>query len=69
MIGGNVKLEKVKEIIDDLEAGVVMYNKHKMNLKHKVNKNSICQLFNGGDFEVRLAAARNVHNKYCGRSQ
>ena len=47
-IGGNRKLDKAKEIIDDLEADVVMLNKHRMNISHKENRNRMSQLFNGG---------------------
>ena len=68
-IGGNDKLEKAKEIIDDLEADVVMYNEHRMNLRHKRNKNGMNQMFNGGEAEIRSVAAHNVHEKKCGRTQ
>ena len=30
-MGGNNKLEKIKELIDNLEADVVMYNEHRMD--------------------------------------
>ena len=67
-IGGNDKLEKVKELIDDLEAEVVMYNEHRMNLKHKRINNGTNQIFNGGDSEVRSVTARNVHERKCGNT-
>jgi hypothetical protein len=68
-IGGNAKLEKEKEVIDNLEADVVMYNEHRMNLRHTRNKNGMNQMFNGGDSEVRSVAAHNVHESKCGRTQ
>jgi hypothetical protein len=33
----NEKLEKAREIIDDLEADIVCYNEHRLNLRHKQN--------------------------------
>ena len=35
----NEKLEKAKEIIDDLEADVVAYSERRLNCKHKDNRN------------------------------
>ena len=50
---GNDKLDKAKELIDNLEADVVAYNEHKINFLHKLNCNGISQMFNrrecGGD--------------------
>ena len=65
----NAKLEKAKELIDDLEADVVMYNEHRMNLKHKRDTNGMNQMFNGGDSEVRSVAAHKVHASKCGKTQ
>ena len=62
-------MEKAKEIIDDLEADVVMYNEHRMNLKHKQNKNGMNQMLNGGDSDVRSVVAHNVHESKCGKTQ
>ena len=41
----NKKVEKSKEVIDELEADVVCYNKHRVNTKHKENHNGFNQLF------------------------
>ena len=68
-IRGNAKVEKTKELIDNLEAAVVMYDEHRMNLKHKRNMNGINQMFNGGDSEVRSVAVNNMHDSKCGRTQ
>ena len=46
LIGGNRKLEKAKEIIDDLEADVVMINEHRMNCSYKDNRNGLSQIKN-----------------------
>ena len=34
-INRNEKLEKAKEIIDELEVDVVAYSEHRLNFKHK----------------------------------
>ena len=52
-IGGNRKLKKAKEIIDDLEADAVMINEHRMNCSHKDNRNGLSQMFNRGECEIR----------------
>ena len=38
-IGRNFKLENVKELIDDLEADMVMYNEHRVNLNTQPEHN------------------------------
>ena len=68
-IGGNAKLDKAKEIIDGLEADAVMYNEHKMNCSHKLNRNGMSQMFNGGECEVRSVVGHNVHEKEGDRIQ
>jgi hypothetical protein len=60
-ICGNVKLEKMKTLIDDLEADIACFNEHKQNLMHKDNVNGFSQLFQGGEAEVRSVAAHNRH--------
>jgi hypothetical protein len=35
----NEKLEKARELIHDLEADIMCYNEHRLNLIHKDNKN------------------------------
>ena len=44
-ISGNEKVEKAKDVIDELEADVVCYNEHRINIKHKQNHNGFNQLF------------------------
>ena len=55
-IGGNAKLDKAKELIDNLEADVVAYNAHKINFSHKSNCNRMSQMFNGGEWQSWPAA-------------
>ena len=43
----NWRVEKAKELYDELEVDVVAYNEHKLNLWHKMNKLGINQLFWG----------------------
>ena len=67
-LSGNEKLDKAKEIIDELGADVVAYNELRLNWKHKDNKNGIRELFKGGETEIRAVAANNVHEN-VGRTQ
>ena len=69
VIPNNGKIEKAKEIIDDLEADLVAYSEHKMRMGHKLNQNGMSQMFNGGECEVRSVAGHNVHEKEGGRTQ
>ena len=57
----NGKLEKAKQIHDKLEADLVAYNEHRLNMKHKLNKVGFNQLFWWGEAEVRSVVAHNVH--------
>ena len=67
-INRNEKLEKAKEIIDELEADVVAYIEHRLNCKHKDNINLFLHMFRGGEAEIRSIAAHNVHEN-VGRIQ
>jgi hypothetical protein len=60
-LGGNAKLNKAKDLIDKLEADVVLYNEHRQNLMHSDNRNGWNQLSRGGEAEVRSIVAHNVH--------
>ena len=57
----NDKLDKAKDLINELGANVVAYNKHRQNLQHKDNRNGWNQLFRGGDADIRSVRAHNVH--------
>ena len=67
-ISNNDKLDKAKRVINDLESDIVVFNEHKLNLRHKDNKNGFSQMFNGGECKIRSVAANNVH-KNVGRVQ
>jgi hypothetical protein len=60
-LGGNTKLDKAKDLINELGANVVAYNKHRQNLRHKDNQNGWNQLFRGGEADFRSVVAHNVH--------
>lgn len=69
-ITGNVKLDKAKELIDDLEADLVAYNEHRLNMMHKENRNGFSQMFKGGEADIRSVSAHNVHEgRQVGRTQ
>ena len=57
----NENLEKAKEIIDELEVDVVAYSKHRLNCKHKDNRNGFSQMFRGEEIEIISTSAHNVH--------
>ena len=59
IISGNDKLEKARQIIDDIEAYVVAYCEHRQNLRQKQNKNGFRHIFNGGETDIRAIAAHN----------
>ena len=60
-LSNNDKVEKAKEIHDDLEVDVVAYNEHRLNMKHKSNVNGFNQLFRGGESSIQSVVAHNVH--------
>ena len=51
-INRNKKLEKAKEVIDELEADVVAYSEHRLNCKHKDNRHEFSQMFRGREANV-----------------
>ena len=38
-------------------------NEHKMRLGHKLNRNGLSQMFNGGETEIRSVMGGNTHEK------
>ena len=60
-ISGNEKLEKGKALIDDLEPDIVAITEHRINHKHKKNRNGLRQMFDGGEADIRAIQAHNVH--------
>ena len=62
-IGENEKLEKAKGLIDELEVNIAALNEHKMRLGHKLNRNGLSQMFNGGETKIRSVIGSNVHER------
>ncbi len=60
-LANNNKVERAKEIHDDLEVDIVAYNEHQLNMRHRCNVNGFNQLFRGGETEIRSIVAHNVH--------
>jgi hypothetical protein len=60
----NDKVEKAKEIIDDLEADIVAYNEHRLNMQDRHNVNGFSQLFKGGEAAIHSVVAHNVHENF-----
>ena len=68
-ISNNDKLDKAKEVIDELGVDVVAYNEHKMRMGHKDNRNSMSQMFNGREAEIRSVVGHNTHEEGGGKVQ
>jgi hypothetical protein len=60
-ITDNVKLERAKDLHDELEVDIAAYNEHRLNMAHRQNINEFNQLFKGGKAAVQSAVAHNVH--------
>ncbi len=67
-LGNNDKVEKAKGIINELEADIVAYNEHQLNMQNQQNVNGFNQLFKGGEVAIQSVVAHNVH-KYIGKVQ
>jgi hypothetical protein len=67
-LSDNEKVERMKEIHDELEINITAYCKHKINFKHKWNVNGFNQLFKGGEAPIQSIVAHNVHEN-VGRIQ
>ncbi len=67
---GNRNLDKCRDLFDKLGADIVAINEHRQNVKHKDNCNGWNQLFKGGEANVQLVVAHNVHeSEGIGRMQ
>ncbi len=60
-LSNNDKVEKAKGIIDELEADIVVYNEHRLNIQDQQNVNGFNQLFKGGEAAIQSMVAHNVH--------
>jgi hypothetical protein len=59
---------KTRCIHDELEADIVAYNKHRLNLRHKDNWMGFNQLLRSGEAEIKSVVAHNEHEN-VGRIQ
>ena len=59
-ISGNEKLEKAVELRKELNADGALFVEHRLNLKHKDNKNNFKQMFQRED-TVKAIAGHNIH--------
>ncbi len=67
-LSNNDKVDKAKEIHDNLEVGIVAYNEHRLNMCDRRNVNGFNQLFKGGEAALQSVVVHNVH-KNIGRVQ
>jgi hypothetical protein len=68
-IGGNNKIAKALDIKEDLNIDCLMYCKHRLNFRHKDNKNDLKQMFQR-ELACTAVSAHNVHEaKSAGRVQ
>ena len=54
VLSGNDKLDKARQVINNLEADIVAFIEHGLNLRHKSNKNGFRQMFNGGEADIHV---------------
>jgi exonuclease III len=63
-LSGNDKLDKLRLILDELEADLFGFNEHRINKKHADNrKYGVTQLFNGGESLVKGILSHNKHEQ------
>ncbi len=67
-LSNNAKLEKAKEIHDELEVEIAAYNEHWLNLRHRLNVNGFNQMFKGGEAAIQSITTHNTHEN-IGRTQ
>jgi hypothetical protein len=60
----NSKLERLREIHDELEVDIAAYSKHQLNMKNKKNCNGFNQLFKGGEAVAQSLVAHYVHKNF-----
>ena len=68
-ISSNKKLERCKEMFDELEVDLVAMNEIKINFGHKKNINGLSQMFNGGDAAIKVVHGCNNHDGAISRVQ
>jgi hypothetical protein len=68
-IRGNEKTRKILDVKEDLDIDCLMICEHRLNFKHKDNKNDLKQMFQQ-EISCLAVLAHNVHKaKYAGRAQ
>ncbi len=68
-ISGNDKIAKAIDIREDLDINCLMYCEHRLNFKHKENKNNLKQMFQQ-ELTCTAVSAHNIHKgKVAGRVQ
>jgi hypothetical protein len=68
-IGGNNKIAKALDIKEDLDIDCLLYCEHRLNFRHKDNKNNLKQMFQR-ELACTAVGAHNVHEaKIAGRVQ
>ncbi len=65
----NWKVEKAQGLHNNLEADIVAYNEHRLNMKHKSNSISFGKLFGGGEVDVHSVVAHIVHDDIRNRKE
>ncbi len=68
-IGGNEKIAKALDIKEDQDVKCLMYCKHRINFRHRDNKNDLKQMFQR-KLACTAVSAHNTHEaKVAGRVQ
>ena len=60
-LSNNEKVEKAKEIHDELNVDIAAYCKYWLNMRNRHNVNSFNQLFKGGKAAIQSVVAHNIH--------
>ena len=65
-IGGNKKLAKALDIKEDLDINCLLYCEHRLNFRHRDNKNNLKQMFQR-ELACTAISLHNVHkDKHAG---
>ncbi len=68
-LNNNRKVEKAKEIHDELEVDIAAYCKHQLNMQHRQNCNWFNQLFKRGGAAIKSILVHNVHENMGGSNK
>ncbi len=60
-LSDNKKVDKAKEIHDELEVDIAACNEHRLNMRHRGNVKGFNQIFKGGEAAIQLVVAHNIH--------